>query len=299
MKQPQSDGERLPRVWLEAFRRGEPDAPEIARAYRRFSARHVSREFRRPGRWLIPAIVLAAGTAYGATGSRARLFRAIFVEGRSELAGRQGQAREPLPAAAMAGAVSAKRAPASAFSASSLQAANPPSQASAGPTRSVARLPTESGASGAEPRIVQREAKEGLKPSGKPIASDVAIGHSSAGLGSRDAAAAAAAVSASAATSNPRDDVAPAAIAKGSWQRAAESMRNKDFAAAETALAEIEAHGRASEAEAARLTRAELLLATGRPAQAVQPLRDLAENSTSALVRERAKALLDRSGANR
>jgi hypothetical protein len=76
------------------------------------------------------------------------------------------------------------------------------------------------------------------------------------------------------------------------WQRAARSLRDKDFDGANAALADVVRNGSASERESARLVQAQVLLAQGRARDAELSLRELAASARSPKVRQKAAALL-------
>lgn len=76
------------------------------------------------------------------------------------------------------------------------------------------------------------------------------------------------------------------------WQRAATALKRQDLAAAEAALREVETTGTASDRDAASLALAQVLLKRGRLVEARARLERLRERSGSAIVREKAAALL-------
>jgi hypothetical protein len=81
------------------------------------------------------------------------------------------------------------------------------------------------------------------------------------------------------------------------WAKAAQGLRNDDFAATQAALATLEQAGSASDREAARLIRAQLMLHQGNASGARALLQDLANNAQSAQVRAKARSLLAQSAA--
>lgn len=286
MRRPHVDAQRLSPLWVQAFKSDVPDTAELRRAYQRFSTRRGLPNGLRLGRWLIPGIALAAGTAYAATGAPSRFLQGLLIEShrvQSTLA--PGVPSQPLRTAAPLGPSSPS--PPTAQSQTGLDGMvhakgdgqRPDLPATAGePTLSPpsADAPNSVPLAGArneltrplagraEPRIAQPEAES------TPAATGRALG-----------------------------GPASPPYADDAWQRAAQSLRNKDFSAADTALAEIEARGRPSERDAARLARAELMLASGRQAMAVPHLRDLAEHAKSSVVRGRARELLQRAEQDR
>jgi hypothetical protein len=86
-----------------------------------------------------------------------------------------------------------------------------------------------------------------------------------------------------------------ASVQSRAWQRAARAFRVSDVAGAERALLDIESRAPSNEAEAARLARAQLLLANGRGPEAGALLRSLSERALTASVRQRAGELLESS----
>jgi hypothetical protein len=86
---------------------------------------------------------------------------------------------------------------------------------------------------------------------------------------------------------------APApAFAQEQWQRAAQALRDHDFARAQAAFLQIERSVGGAEGDAARLARAQLLASYGRTEEAQTLASDLQEHAQSALVRGKARALL-------
>jgi len=81
------------------------------------------------------------------------------------------------------------------------------------------------------------------------------------------------------------------------WAKAAQGLRNNDFAETEAALATLEHAGSATDREAARLIRAQLMLHQGDADGARALLRDLADGAQSAQVRAKARSLLAQSSA--
>jgi hypothetical protein len=75
------------------------------------------------------------------------------------------------------------------------------------------------------------------------------------------------------------------------WQRAAAAMRAKDVAAAQSALLDVELHTLGAERDAARIARAQLLVSSGRRAEALSLAAELAATATSSAVREKAREL--------
>lgn len=88
------------------------------------------------------------------------------------------------------------------------------------------------------------------------------------------------------------------------WQRAAAALKTHNYSAAENALREVETTGTPSDRDAASLALAQVLLTRGRAVEARARLERLTQRAGSALVREKAAALLtdllapgERSGA--
>ena len=81
------------------------------------------------------------------------------------------------------------------------------------------------------------------------------------------------------------------------WAKAAQGLRNNDFAETELALATLEHAGSTADREAARLIRAQLLMHQGDASGARALLRDLADAAQSAQVRAKARSLLARTSA--
>lgn len=77
------------------------------------------------------------------------------------------------------------------------------------------------------------------------------------------------------------------------WQRAAKGLREKDFATANAALAELARQGTPDERESARLVQAQLRVSQGRLVEAAELLRSLQADAQSAAIREKARGLLD------
>lgn len=77
------------------------------------------------------------------------------------------------------------------------------------------------------------------------------------------------------------------------WAKAAQGLRNNDFAETEAALATLEHSGSTGDREAARLIRAQLMLHQGDQSGARSLLQDLAGNAQSAQVRSKAQSLLE------
>jgi hypothetical protein len=76
------------------------------------------------------------------------------------------------------------------------------------------------------------------------------------------------------------------------WQRAAATLKAHDYSAAENALRELETTGTPSDRDAASLALAQVLLTRGRTVEARARLERLNQRAGSALVREKAAALL-------
>jgi hypothetical protein len=76
------------------------------------------------------------------------------------------------------------------------------------------------------------------------------------------------------------------------WQSVALALRQHDYAAAETALMELEASSSRTESEAASLSLAQVLLARGRVDAAQAKLERLSQSASSGLVRDKSAALL-------
>jgi len=77
------------------------------------------------------------------------------------------------------------------------------------------------------------------------------------------------------------------------WRNVARAMREHDYHAADSALSELEGRG-GSQAEAAQLVRAQLLLSQGRSSEAEVLLRALQTSAASPSVREKSAELLAR-----
>lgn len=97
------------------------------------------------------------------------------------------------------------------------------------------------------------------------------------------------------ATGEPRDNGTPhpdpAAATRESWQRAAQSMRERDFATAGEALRRLSEQGTEAERESARLVRAQLLLSQGQRAEAFELASALAMSAKTASIRHKASEL--------
>jgi hypothetical protein len=94
---------------------------------------------------------------------------------------------------------------------------------------------------------------------------------------------------------------APASSTRASsqrWQQAAAAMRVKDFAGADSALRELEQTTRGSERDAVLLTRAQLLASTGRSTEAVALARRVQAQSSSSMMRDKARELAERLSEN-
>lgn len=76
------------------------------------------------------------------------------------------------------------------------------------------------------------------------------------------------------------------------WQRAATALKTHDYSAAEAALREVETTGAPGDRDAASLALAQVLLTRGRVVEARARLERLRARASSALVREKAAALL-------
>lgn len=76
------------------------------------------------------------------------------------------------------------------------------------------------------------------------------------------------------------------------WQRAAGALKARDYVAAERVLREVETTGMPSDRDAASLALAQVLLTRGRTVEARARLERLTQRAGSALVREKAAALL-------
>jgi hypothetical protein len=76
------------------------------------------------------------------------------------------------------------------------------------------------------------------------------------------------------------------------WQRAAAALKARDYAAAETALREVETAGAPNDRDPASLALAQVLLTRGRMVEARARLERLSVHASSPLVREKATALL-------
>jgi len=94
----------------------------------------------------------------------------------------------------------------------------------------------------------------------------------------------------------PVPSVRPRALGEASepelWQRAARSLRDKDFDAADATLEELMREGSPSDKESARLVQAQVLLARGRTQAAEQLLHELAATAHSPKVRQKSLELL-------
>ena len=91
---------------------------------------------------------------------------------------------------------------------------------------------------------------------------------------------------------------APQSEVEAHWQRAAAALRDKDFERAQAALLQVERHGGRAEGEAARLARAQLHASHGQTALASELARTLAGQAESAVVRAKARALLEQLSEN-
>jgi len=76
------------------------------------------------------------------------------------------------------------------------------------------------------------------------------------------------------------------------WRRVSEALRVNDYAAAETALRELETHGSAADRESASLSLSQVLLSRGRTSEARPRLERLSATARSSLVRQKARAML-------
>ena len=76
------------------------------------------------------------------------------------------------------------------------------------------------------------------------------------------------------------------------WQRAAAALKVHDYAAAETALRDVETAGTPADRDAASLALAQVLLTRGRVVEARARLERLSSHAGAPLVREKAAALL-------
>lgn len=79
---------------------------------------------------------------------------------------------------------------------------------------------------------------------------------------------------------------------RSAWQKAASALEQNDHRAAQRALSELEASREATTRDAARLARAELLIAENRISDARPLLERLAESGATPLIRRRAAELL-------
>jgi hypothetical protein len=98
----------------------------------------------------------------------------------------------------------------------------------------------------------------------------------------------------------PRDNAAPrpdpAVAARESWQRAAQGLRERDFATAGEALRRLSEQGTKAERESAQLVRAQLLLSQGQTAEAFELATALATSAETASIRRKALALASEAG---
>jgi hypothetical protein len=78
------------------------------------------------------------------------------------------------------------------------------------------------------------------------------------------------------------------------WQRIAAALRANDAISAESQLVELERATGGSERDAAQLARAQLLASQGRVSDALALARQLAQRSTSSVVRDKARELSTR-----
>jgi hypothetical protein len=94
-----------------------------------------------------------------------------------------------------------------------------------------------------------------------------------------------------------RVEVVPAiserAALEPQWQRVARALKQRDYAEAQLALAALESGAASDEREAASLALSQVLLAKGRGVEARARLERLQIDARSALVREKARLLLD------
>ena len=81
------------------------------------------------------------------------------------------------------------------------------------------------------------------------------------------------------------------------WAKAAQGLRDKDFAQTAAALSTLEHAGSTTDREAARLIRAQLMLHQGNVSGARAVLQELLERAQSAQVRAKAQGLLSESAA--
>lgn len=104
---------------------------------------------------------------------------------------------------------------------------------------------------------------------------------------------------AAAPSNSPRSAPVAAAGARPSpsehWRRAVRGLRDRDFDSASAALLELEAHAGPAERETAQLVRAQLLLSQGRGSEARLLLQTLQSSARSAVVRQKASLLFERS----
>lgn len=96
----------------------------------------------------------------------------------------------------------------------------------------------------------------------------------------------------SASTKTPAVSTDEAAAESAVWAKAAEGLRNNDFAETQSALAKLEHAGSSADREAARLIRAQLMLHQGDNNGARALLQDLANHAQAAQVRAKARSLL-------
>ena len=89
----------------------------------------------------------------------------------------------------------------------------------------------------------------------------------------------------------PRDDLGAAAV-DPKWRRVSDALRVNDYARAEGALRDLEAHGTPSDRESASLSLAQILASRGRATEARPRLERLSGAARSSLVREKARTML-------
>lgn len=93
----------------------------------------------------------------------------------------------------------------------------------------------------------------------------------------------------------PRDGTAPrpepSVATRESWRRAAQSLRERDFATAGEALRRLSEQGTKAERESAQLVRAQLLLSQGQRAEAFELASALATSAETTSIRRKASEL--------
>jgi hypothetical protein len=240
--------------WVRAWRSDVASPRELGRAYARFRTRRGTMSLApMAGRWLLAGLLLGFGIAYGATGAPLRVLRSVLPESSDPAA----RAPERTKRLARGGS---------------------PAPALTTPVAAVLAVPSAPPPSAAF----------AIDPSAAATArrSDPAKG--------RNGTAAGLVAPLAAPTEAPKASGESAARrADDAWQRAARGLREQNFASANGALLELEAAPQAADRDAARLTRAQLLLATQQHDAARELLAELSANADSPSTRDKARRLLE------